>query len=203
MSATFCLLATAGHVRVTGFRRDFIVRLDRGLRRGVSGPSKPWSRKLAGDKERLTVRIDYRTPTVTSIGGRDGSVRSADGLIDLQVAIPKEMGGPGGKTNPEELFAAGYAACFHSAVKIVAADRKVAIGKSTVEAHVGIGPNDNGPGRKLAAELHAILPGADAEAAKDVVRGAHLRCPYSNATRNNIDVKLSVTPADGNNYDVV
>ena len=147
--------------------------------------------------------ITYRTPTVTSIGGRDGSVRSADGLIDLQVAVPKEMGGPGGKTNPEELFAAGYAACFHSAVKRVAADQKIAIGRSTVEAHVSLGSTDSGPGLKLASELHVTLPGAlDAETAKDVVRGAHMICPYSNATRNNIDVKLSVTPADGNDYDV-
>ena len=147
------------------------------------------------------MRIDYRTPTVTSIGGRDGSLRSADGLIDLQVAVPKEMGGPGGKTNPEELFAAGYAACFHSAVKRVAADKKVVLGKSTVEARVGLGPNDNGSGFML-AELHVTLSGANAETAKDVVRGAHMICPYSNATRNNIDVKLSVTPADGNDYDV-
>lgn len=146
--------------------------------------------------------VTYRTPTVTSIGGRDGRVRSADGLIDLQVGIPKEMGGPGGKTNPEELFAAGYAACFHSAVKGVAAGKKVTIGKSTVAARVGLGPNGNGPGLVLAAELHVSLPGADAETAKDVVRGAHMICPYSNATRNNIDVKLSVTPADGNDYDV-
>jgi Ohr subfamily peroxiredoxin len=151
----------------------------------------------------VNVRIDYRTPTVTSIGGRDGSVRSADGLIDLQTAIPKELGGPGGKTNPEELFAAGYAACFHSALKRVAADKKVAIGKSTVEANVSLGTVENVPGRKLAVELRVILPGvADVEAAKDVVRGGHMLCPYSNATRNNIDVKLSVTPADGNNYDV-
>jgi Ohr subfamily peroxiredoxin len=148
------------------------------------------------------VPIVYRTPTVTSIGGRDGSVRSADGLVDLQMALPKEMGGPGGKTNPEELFAAGYAACFHSAVKRVAADKNVAIGKSTVEAHVGVGPNDNGAGFMLDADLHVILPGADAEAAKDVVRAAHMVCPYSNATRDNIDVKLSVTAADGNEYDV-
>jgi lipoyl-dependent peroxiredoxin len=148
------------------------------------------------------VRIDYRTPTVTAIGGRDGSVCSADGLIDLQVAVPKEVGGPGGKTNPEELFAAGYAACFHSAVKRVAADKKVAIGTSTVEAHVGVGPNDNGPGFMIAAELHGTLPGADAETAQDVVRRAHMICSYSNATRNNIDVTLSVTPADANVYDV-
>jgi Ohr subfamily peroxiredoxin len=149
------------------------------------------------------VPIIYRTPTVTSIGGRDGSVRSTDGLIDLQVAVPKEMGGPGGKTNPEELFAAGYAACFHTAVKRIAADRKIAIGKSTVEAQVTLGSTDNGPGLKLAAELHATLPGAaEVETAQDVVRGAHMICPYSTATHNNIDVKLSVTPADGNRYDV-
>jgi lipoyl-dependent peroxiredoxin len=151
---------------------------------------------------RLRRRINYRTPTVTSIGGRDGSVRSADGFIDLQVAIPEEMGGPGGKTNPEELFAAGYAACFHSAVKHVAADKKVGLGKSTVEAQVGLSFNDDGAGRMLTVELHVTLPGADAETAKDIVRGAHKICPYSNATRNNIDVKLSVTPADGNDYAV-
>jgi osmotically inducible protein OsmC len=149
------------------------------------------------------VRINYRTPAVISIGGREGSVRSADGLIDLQVALPKEMGGPGGKTNPESLFAAGYAACFHSAVKSVAADKKVAIGRSTVEAHVGLGPHDNGSGFILAAAMHVTLPRADFETAKEVVRGAHMTCPYSNATRNNIVVKLSVTPADGNDYPVI
>ncbi len=148
------------------------------------------------------VRIKYRTPTVTSIGGRNGSVRSADGLIELEVAIPKEMGGPGGKTNPEELFAAGYAACFHSALKGVALENKAAIDKSVVEARVGIGPNDGGVGYGLAVELHVILPGADAETAKELVRKAHRVCPYSNATRNNIEVKLTVTPADGQDYDV-
>src|ERR1700682_6362300 len=125
--------------------------------------------------------ITYRTPTVTSIGGRDGNVCSADGLIDLQVAPPKEMGGPGGKTNPEELFAAGYAACFHSAVKRAAADKQIAISKSTVEAHVTLNTTDKGSGLKLAAELHVTLPGvADAETAKDMVRAAHMICPYSN-----------------------
>jgi Ohr subfamily peroxiredoxin len=148
------------------------------------------------------VPIDYRTPTVTSLGGRDGSVRSDDGFIDIQVAVPKEMGGPGGKANPEELFAAGWAACFHSAVKHTAAEKKVAIGKSTVEAHAGVGANDNGPGFIVAAELHVNLPGADVESAKAVVRGAHAICAYSNATRNNISVKLSVTPSDGTVYDV-
>src|SRR4051794_26515286 len=112
------------------------------------------------------------------------------------------MGGPGGKTNPEELFAAGYAACFHSAVKRVAADRKIPIGNSLVEAHVGIGPRDDNPGFTLAVELRVIVPGADAQAAKEVVQRAHMLCPYSNATRNNIDLKLSVKPADGKDYDV-
>jgi Ohr subfamily peroxiredoxin len=110
------------------------------------------------------------------------------------------MGGPGGKTNPEELFAAGYAACFHSAVKRVAADKKAAIGKSVVEANVSLGRI--GEGFILAVELHVILPEAVTESAKSIVHGAHMLCPYSNATRDNIDVKLSVTPTDGNRYDV-
>jgi len=148
------------------------------------------------------VRIDYRTPTLTSIGGRNGHILSADGLIDVQVAIPKELGGPGGKTNPEELLAAGFAACFHSAVKRVAADKKVAIGASTVEARVGIGPDEYG-GDFMLAELHVTLPGVDADTAQDVVYVADKLCLYSNALRNNIDVRLSVTPTDGNEYDVV
>lgn len=147
------------------------------------------------------MRIEYRTPTVTSIGGRDGRIRSADGLINLQVAVPKELGGPGGETNPEELFAAGYAACFHSAVKRVAGDKKVAIGASTVEARVGVGPDDCG-GDFMLAELHVTLPGTDADTAQDVVYVAHKLCTYSSVTRNNIDVRLSVTPGDGNEYDV-
>src|SRR5882757_6912954 len=151
----------------------------------------------SGTKTILNGHIDYRTPTVTSIGGRDGSVRSADGLVNLQVTVPNEMGGLGGETNPEELFAAGYAASFHSTVKHIAADMGVAIGESRVEANVGVGPNESGPGFRLTAELHVILPQAATDTAKDVVRGAHLICPYSNATRNNIRVMLSVTPADG------
>jgi lipoyl-dependent peroxiredoxin len=148
------------------------------------------------------VRIEYRTPRLTSIGGRDGRILSADGLIDVQVAIPKELGGPGGKTNPEELLAAGFAACFHSAVKRVAADKKIAIGASTVEARVGVGSDDCGRDFIL-AEMHVTLPEADADTAQDVVCVADKLCLYSNAMRNNIDVMLSVTPADGNEYDVV
>jgi osmotically inducible protein OsmC len=136
------------------------------------------------------------------IASRDGGIRSADGLMDSYVAVAKEMGRPGGRASPVELFPTGYATCFHNAVKRVAADKKVAIGKSMVEAHVGVCPNDDGPGFTLAAELHVTLPGADAETARDIVRGAHMVCPYSNATRNNIDVRLSIKPADGNDYDI-
>lgn len=141
--------------------------------------------------------VMYRTPAVTSVGGRAGSVRSADGLLELQVALPKEMGGPGQKPNPELLFAAGYAACFHSAVKSVAGGRKLDVATSTVEAHVAIGPLATGAGYGLAVELHVTLPAVEADAADEIVRGAHAICPYSNATRGNVDVRLTVTPADG------
>src|SRR5579862_1832981 len=117
--------------------------------------------------------VMYRTPAVTSVGGRDGSVRSADGLLELQIALPKEMGGPGQKPNPEVLFAAGYAACFHSAVKGVAGKKKLDVGASTVEAHVGIGPLAADPGYGLAVELHVALPAVEADVADEVVRGAH------------------------------
>jgi len=131
--------------------------------------------------------------TVTSTGGRDGAVRSADGVLDLQLALPKELGGPGGaKTNPEQLFAAGYAACFHSAIKLVAGQQKLSIHDSTVTATVGIGPNDAG-GFALEVDLAVSLPSLDEAKAQEVVRVAHTVCPYSNATRNNIPVRLAVT----------
>ena len=140
--------------------------------------------------------VAYRTPPVISVGGRDGNVRSGDGLLELSVALPKEMGGPGGRPNPELLFAAGYAACFHSAVKAVASEKKVNPGASTVEAHVSIGPLAAGPGYGLSVELHVALPQLDADLASEVVRAAHDLCPYSNATRGNVDVRLTVTAAD-------
>ncbi len=133
------------------------------------------------------------TTTVTSTGGRDGGVRSADGVLDLQLAVPKEMGGPGGaKSNPEQLFAAGYAACFHSALKLIAGQQKLSIHNSTVTATVGIGPNDAG-GFALEVDLAVALPSVDASKAQELVRAAHTVCPYSNATRNNIPVRLAVT----------
>jgi Ohr subfamily peroxiredoxin len=132
------------------------------------------------------------TAEATAVGGRDGGVKSADGVLDLQLAVPAAMGGPGGaKTNPEELFAAGYSACFLGALKLVASREKVSVHEATVTAKVGIGPNDSG-GFGLEVELGVVMPKADAESAARVVRGAHGVCPYSNATRGNIPVRLTV-----------
>jgi osmotically inducible protein OsmC len=106
--------------------------------------------------------------------------------------IPKEMGGPGGRfTNPEQLFATGYAACFHSALKVGAGREKIDVSDSAVTARVGIGPNDDG-GFELRVDLEAELPGVDRAVAEDLVGKAHQVCPYSNATRNNIEVTLTV-----------
>ena len=123
---------------------------------------------------------------------RNGHVRSSDGQIDLDLAVPKEMGGAGGATNPEQLFAAGYAACFHSALKAVAGQQKVKLADSSVSAEVGIGPNDAG-GFGLQVALHVELTGLDQSAADDLVAAAHQVCPYSNATRGNIEVTLDTT----------
>jgi Ohr subfamily peroxiredoxin len=133
--------------------------------------------------------------SATAVGGREGGVRSSDGILDLEVALPPGLGGPGGKTNPEQLFAAGYAACFHSALKRVAAAHKVSVKDSKVTAHVGIGPNDAG-GFGLEVDLLVDLPHATAEEAETVVKAAHQVCPYSNATRGNIDVRLAVSASE-------
>jgi lipoyl-dependent peroxiredoxin len=148
------------------------------------------------------VRLTYRTPTVTSIGGRGGHVRGANGILDVELGIPTELGGAGGKTNPEELFAAAYAACFHGAVMCIAAEKRVPIEASAVDAHVGLCSQDHDSTFMLVAELHVTLPHVDTKTAKDVVRLAHMVCPYSDATRDNIAVTLSVTPADGRCYAV-
>jgi Ohr subfamily peroxiredoxin len=123
--------------------------------------------------------------------GRNGHVQSTDGLLDLDVRIPKEMGGAGGATNPEQLFAAGYAACFHSALKLVAARAKADPTDSEVVADVSIGDNGAG-GFVLSAQLEVTLPNVDDATARELVEQAHQVCPYSNATRGNIDVKLTV-----------
>jgi Ohr subfamily peroxiredoxin len=134
------------------------------------------------------------TAMATAEGGREGKVASSDGNLDLQLTLPKGLGGPEspGTTNPEQLFAAGYAACFHSALKRVAKQMKVDTDRSTVTAVVGIGAEDSG-GFGLSVELEVNLPGVDHEQAETVAAKAHELCPYSNATRGNIPVDLSVT----------
>jgi osmotically inducible protein OsmC len=131
------------------------------------------------------------TASATSIGGRDGSVKTDDGILDLKVTPPKSMGGAGGATNPEQLFAAGYAACFGSALGHVARLQKIQTGPIEITAHVAIGPAGKGFG--LQVELIASLPELPREQAQMLVDTAHQVCPYSNATRGNIvvDVRLA------------
>ncbi|MDB5274279.1 MAG: organic hydroperoxide resistance protein [Chitinophagaceae bacterium] len=132
------------------------------------------------------------TASATATGGRNGSVKSSDGVLNLEVRMPKELGGSGGAySNPEQLFAAGYSACFDSAVNHLAQLQKQTI-QSTVTAQVGIGANTTG-GFELSVKLHVDIKGLDQAAAEELVNKAHQVCPYSNATRNNIPVELSVT----------
>jgi Ohr subfamily peroxiredoxin len=136
----------------------------------------------------------YTASATASGDGRNGHVRSSDGVLDFDLAVPKEMGGAGGAhSNPEQLFAAGYAACFHSALKLVARQHKVDLTDTAVTVDVGIGPNTDGtPGFRLNATIEAELVGVDEATAQQLIEAAHQVCPYSNATRGNIDVKLSV-----------
>ena len=132
------------------------------------------------------------TATATATGdGRNGHTASDDGLLAVDVRVPQSMGGPGGATNPEQLFAAGYAACFHSALKFVAGGQGVDVSGSEVSASVSIGMLPAG-GFGLAVELDVALPALDRDAAQALVEQAHQVCPYSNATRGNIDVRLVV-----------
>ncbi|MCM4080095.1 organic hydroperoxide resistance protein [Paractinoplanes hotanensis] len=136
----------------------------------------------------------YTASATASGDGRSGHVRSSDGVLDFDLAVPKEMGGPGGAhSNPEQLFAAGYAACFHSAVKLVARSRKIDLADTAITVDVGIGPKSDGtPGFQLNATIEAELSGVDQDTAQQLLEAAHQVCPYSNATRGNIDVQLSV-----------
>jgi len=132
------------------------------------------------------------TATAHATGdGRNGHARSEDGILDIDMRIPKEMGGPGGAPNPEMLFAAGYAACFHSALKVVGRQEKVNVDGSEVTASVGIGTLDNG-GFGLTVDLTVRLPNVDRPTAGKLIAQAHEVCPYSNATRGNIPVTLTV-----------
>jgi len=136
-------------------------------------------------------KVLYRAQA-TATGGREGRAVSADGVLDLTLTTPRELGGAGGiGTNPEQLFAAGYSACFIGALKVVAAREKIALPADTsIEGHVGIGPLATGFG--IEVELKISLPGVPREQAEALVQKAHTVCPYSNATRDNIDVTLTV-----------
>ena len=133
----------------------------------------------------------YRTQA-TATGGREGSAASSDGVLKVQLSTPRELGGAGGPgTNPEQLFAAGYSACFLGALKFIAAKEKVALPEATnVTGTVGIGAIPSGFG--IEVELRIAIPGLPSDKAQDLVDKAHIVCPYSNATRNNIDVRLSL-----------
>lgn len=133
--------------------------------------------------------VKYTADAVSSGGGRDGRVRSDDGILDLEVKMPPALGGPGGATNPEQLFAAAYATCFHGALRLVAGNEKIKVPDgTTIEAQVGIGPDETSFG--LVATITASLPGLDQAQADELINKAHQVCPYSKATRGNIEVTL-------------
>ena len=133
------------------------------------------------------------TTSVTAKGGRDGHVKSENGILELDVRTPKALGGGSDDfANPEMLFAAGYSACFDSALNLVIKRSKMETGETTVTAKVSIGQIENG-GFGLAVELAVNVPGVSLKEAQSLVEQAHQVCPYSNATRNNIEVQLALT----------
>jgi Ohr subfamily peroxiredoxin len=140
----------------------------------------------------MPVDVKYSTKA-TAKGGRDGAARSEDGKVDVKLSTPKELGGTGGPgTNPEQLFAAGYSACFIGAMKVAGGQLKIKVpDDTTVTATIGIGPRSEG-GFGITAALDVNLPGLPGEQAQKLVDTAHQICPYSNATRNNLNVKLTV-----------
>ncbi len=130
------------------------------------------------------------TATATANGGRNGHVATDDGQLDFDVTMPEGLGGKGGHTNPEQLFAAGYASCFGSALDLVAQQAKVQLPQNSITAQVSIGQDEGGFG--LAVKLTANLAGLDKATAQGLINKAHEVCPYSKATRNNIAVELEV-----------
>jgi Ohr subfamily peroxiredoxin len=139
----------------------------------------------------MTMEPLYTAVATATGDGRNGHTATDDGVLDVDVRIPKAMGGPGGATNPEQLFAAGYAACFHSALKVVGRAGKSDLTDTQVAARVSIGTLESG-GFGLAVELDVTIPQLEHAAAVALVEQAHAVCPYSNATRGNIDVTLTV-----------
>lgn len=136
------------------------------------------------------------TTAATATGGRNGKVTSENGVLNIDVKMPKALGGANDDfLNPEMLFAGGYAACFDSALNVVIKMEQVKTGMTSVTANVSIGQNEKG-GFGLAVELHANIPGVTMEVAQQLIEKAHVVCPYSNATRGNIEVKLSVSNND-------
>jgi lipoyl-dependent peroxiredoxin len=135
-------------------------------------------------------KILYTAEALSTGDGRSGHVTSSDDRLDLDLAVPVEMGGSGEGTNPEQLFAAGYSACFHSALRITGRRAKADVDGSTVTARVGIGPD--GPGFGLAVTLLVHLPNVPAETAREITEAAHKVCPYSRATAGNITVDLQI-----------
>jgi osmotically inducible protein OsmC len=135
-------------------------------------------------------KVMYTAQTHTT-GGRDGKAVSDDGLLNVNLSVPKGMGGAGTATNPEQLFAAGYSACFMGALKHVAGVKKIKVpDNASIDASVDIGPIPQGFG--IAVKLAVALPALEREVAQDLVDAAHQVCPYSNATRGNIDVEITV-----------
>lgn len=135
------------------------------------------------------------TATATATGGRAGTAKSSDGALDVSLATPKELGGAGGAgTNPEQLFAAGYSACFIGAMKAVAGKQKIALpAEVSITSDVAIGPHANKPGAfGIQVDMKISVPGMDRAALESLVAAAHEVCPYSNATRGNVDVTLTV-----------
>ena len=145
------------------------------------------------EEKPMTTKIEkvlYKA-NATATGGRDGHAVSSDGLLNVKLAPPKELGGMGGATNPEQLFAAGYSACFMGAMKHVAGMKKLTLpADANVNATVGLGQIPAGFG--IEAQLIVSLPGMNRAAAQDLIDAAHQVCPYSNATRGNIDVSLAL-----------
>jgi Ohr subfamily peroxiredoxin len=130
--------------------------------------------------------------TARTHGGRNGHIETSDGLLRLDLAMPKELGGQGGATNPEELFAAGYAACFESAIRYVAHLEKIPLKEASILSQVSLYPTPEG-GFKLGVELHAYIEGLNQKEAEELVNKADKICPYSNAIRGNVEVDLKVS----------